>query len=322
MNSRILEPGQIQTLAQRSIPRIRLPDRDTLFARRADRFETLAAASPIGAYLRLQVAVARAQHAALADFPGALPTPAQRSAAQAHRMPPMPAAAWPRAPQWRDASRAIGRAVAGLADCPDEVARLGERVAALPAGEAEVQADRLLGVRDGDVDTAAAPLLMAALQVHWTAAASRLVADEVQPLDVPGLCPLCGTPPVASIVRAQAPYRGYRYLHCALCACEWHLVRVQCSQCGASGKDVAYRSLVAEDDTGETAGALDQAVRAETCEQCHSYRKIVYQDKDPDVDPAADDLASLALDLLLAEHGYARASGHPLLWQAGTDDAR
>ncbi|HUD41718.1 MAG TPA: formate dehydrogenase accessory protein FdhE [Dokdonella sp.] len=322
MTSRILEPGQIETLAQRSIPRIRLPDRDTLFAQRAERFEALAAASPIGAYLRLQAAVARAQHAALAQFPGALPTPAQRSAAQTHRMPPMAAAAWPRAPAWRDALAAIGRAVAALADCPVEVARLGERVAALPADEAETQADRLLGAREGAVDTAAAPLLMAALQVHWTAASSRLVADEVQPLDVPGLCPLCGMPPVASIVRAQAPYRGYRYLHCALCACEWHLVRVQCSQCGASGKDVAYRSLVPDGETGESAGALDPAVRAETCEQCRCYRKIVYQEKDPGVDPVADDLASLALDLLLAEHGYARASGHPLLWQADTDGAR
>ena len=29
---------------------------------------------------------------------------------------------------------------------------------------------------------------------------------------------------------------------------------------------------------------------------------------------AADDLASLTLDLLVGEAGYARASGNPLLW--------
>ena len=158
--------------------------------------------------------------------------------------------------------------------------------------------------------------------VHWLAyalgeAASvlrgfALAADE--PLDVAGLCPLCGSLPVASLVYAQMPYQGYRYLHCALCACEWHMVRVQCSQCGAAGKDIAYHSLA-------SAGAADDAtpdgvaVRAETCEHCHSYRKILYQEKDPEVDAVADDLASIALDLLLAEQGYARASGNPLLWQ-------
>jgi FdhE protein len=29
----------------------------------------------------------------------------------------------------------------------------------------------------------------------------------------------------------------------------------------------------------------------------------------------ADDLASLAIDLLMTEAGFQRASGHPLLWQ-------
>ncbi|MBS0584510.1 MAG: formate dehydrogenase accessory protein FdhE, partial [Proteobacteria bacterium] len=157
------------------------------------------------------------------------------------------------------------------------------------------------------------PFLMAALQVNWLALASRFAANEVKPIDVPGLCPLCGSLPVSSIVATQTPYQGYRYLHCALCACEWHMVRVQCSQCGAAGKDIAYRSLASATAAGDA--AIAAAVRAETCEHCHSYRKILYQEKDPGVEPVADDLASIALDLLLAEAGYARASGNPLLWQ-------
>lgn len=163
------------------------------------------------------------------------------------------------------------------------------------------------------MDAAAAPFLMAALQVQWVALASRFDAAAVQPLDVPGLCPLCGSLPVASLVRTQAPYQGYRYLHCALCACEWHMVRVQCSQCGAVGKDIAYRTLASVD--AAEAAATGAAVRAETCEHCRGYRKILYQENDPEVDPVADDLASLALDLLLAEEGYARACGNPLFWQ-------
>ncbi len=113
------------------------------------------------------------------------------------------------------------------------------------------------------------------------------------------------------------PYQGYRYLHCALCAAEWHMVRVLCSQCGASGKNIAYRSLegAASDEGSSVEGA---AVRAETCEVCRGYRKILYEEKDTGVEPVADDVASIALDLLLAEEGYHRASGNPLLWLPNT----
>jgi FdhE protein len=33
------------------------------------------------------------------------------------------------------------------------------------------------------------------------------------------------------------------------------------------------------------------------------------------VEPVADDLASLSLDLLMTEEGMHRGSGNPLLWQ-------
>jgi FdhE protein len=150
--------------------------------------------------------------------------------------------------------------------------------------------------------------------VHWVGLAAQFAAAAVKALDVPGVCPLCGTLPVASIVCAQSPYQGYRYLHCALCATEWHMVRVQCTQCGASGKDIAYHSL--EHNTADKSRIAEggSAVRAETCEQCHGYRKILYQEKDAGVEPVADDVASLALDLLLGDQGYQRASGNPLLW--------
>ncbi len=318
MAQRILQPGQIETLAQRSVPRVRIPDRARLFAYRATRLRRLAETSPIGDYLRLCAVVADAQHAALADFPAELPDAAQMEVAHAHGMPPISATARQRAPQWRTAALpTICAAVAQQSGLPDAAVRLAARLSEADAGELDMQADVLLGLREAEIDAAAAPLLMAALQVDRVALSSRFAADAVKPLDVPGLCPLCGSPPVASVVHAQAPYQGYRYLHCALCACEWHMVRVQCSQCGASGKDIAYHSLAsaeADDDAPPDAAA----VRAETCEQCRSYRKILYLEKDPALDPVADDLASLALDVLLAEQGYARASGNPLLWQSGS----
>jgi FdhE protein len=58
-----------------------------------------------------------------------------------------------------------------------------------------------------------------------------------------------------------------------------------------------------------------EAVRAQTCGKCHTYRKILYQEKNSDVEPVADDISSLALDLLMSEGGFHRGSGNPLLWQ-------
>jgi len=57
-------------------------------------------------------------------------------------------------------------------------------------------------------------------------------------------------------------------------------------------------------------------VRAECCDGCKSYLKIVAQDKDPHVDPVADDLATLALDMLADEAGYERAGPNLLLMGA------
>ena len=57
-------------------------------------------------------------------------------------------------------------------------------------------------------------------------------------------------------------------------------------------------------------------IRAECCDTCHTYRKILYQEEDGNIEPVADDLASLALDLLLSEAGYRRGSANPLLLSA------
>jgi len=47
-------------------------------------------------------------------------------------------------------------------------------------------------------------------------------------------------------------------------------------------------------------------VSLETCDSCSHYLKIVNMAKDVQVEPVADDLATLTLDLLIAEEGYWR----------------
>ena len=48
-------------------------------------------------------------------------------------------------------------------------------------------------------------------------------------------------------------------------------------------------------------------MKAVCCSECRSYVKILYQQKDPSLDPVADDIASLGLDLMVRETGLRRA---------------
>ena len=308
MTQRILERGQIETLASRSIPRVRLPGRADVFAQRATRLRALARGNAIDGYLQFLAAIADAQQNAVGDFHPRLPSSEQIARAAEFRMPPMPASSWPRDQGWIGMLHHIAGAVAANTAMPEGVAKTCGRIAATAHEQLEDQADALLAATLESVDLAMAPLVMAALQVHWVALTAAFAnADSVKPLDVAGVCPLCGTLPVASIVRARNPYQGYRYLHCALCATEWHLVRIKCSHC-ESTEGIHYHSI----EGGSS------AIRAEACDNCKTYRKICYQEHDRDVEPLVDDLASLALDLLMTEEGFQRASGHPLLWQAGS----
>ena len=62
-----------------------------------------------------------------------------------------------------------------------------------------------------------------------------------------------------------------------------------------------------EDARREGQAIITQAsVQAETCDECGHYLKIVHTDRDPFIDPVADDLASLTLDLLVSETGMTR----------------
>nr|WP_306673883.1 formate dehydrogenase accessory protein FdhE [Tahibacter caeni] len=283
------------------IPRLRLPDRAAVFDRRAARLDRLAPDHALSGYLQLMADVARTQQVLLSALPPPVLDSAELARAAAHRMPVLPAGDHRRHREWQPILAGLCERLAAQEHRPGTVADLLRRVHQIPAPVLDEQVDALLGGRPEHVDPATAPFLMAALQVLWVALAAALDPAAVAPLDVPGVCPVCGSLPVASIVRGD----GHRYLHCALCASEWHLVRAKCSHCDAVD-GIAYRFIEHGND----------GVRAETCEQCRVYRKILLQEKDQHVEAVADDLASLALDVLVGEAGYHRASVNPLLWPA------
>jgi len=308
---RILPRGEIEALDHNVIPRVSLPDRASVFATRAARLRQLAADSPVADYLLLMAQLVDAQQRALKDCAAPGASEDRLTLAQAHGMPPLQAVGWPRDPMWRGILAQLVDDVARGQNVPAEaveVCRALRRAVDEDPESLEDLAEALLAEQDQGVDGAAAPFVMAALQVYWTDLASRFDDKQLPVVSPFGVCPVCASLPVASVVRVGGQYEGYRYLCCSLCATQWHMVRVKCSHC-EDVESVAYQAI----------DGRSPAIKAETCDHCHTYRKIFYQDKDLYVEPVADDLASLMLDVLVGEAGYSRASGNPLLWHGNEE---
>jgi FdhE protein len=300
---RILDPGQIESIDHSAIPRLRMPERATVFSTRAARLRQLAGASPIGGYIRLMATLADAQQQTLAQISATMPSTESIALAQQHSMPIAPATTAERDSLWRDVLQRLLDRVEAAGLVTPMLARVIDDLRVKRAEELDALADAVLALRFNEVEPASAPFVMAALQVVWTDLASRIDQRAVPYLDAPGACPVCGVPPVASIVRVGGQFEGYRYVQCGLCSTEWHVVRVKCTNCDST-KGIAYHGI----DGGS------EALKAESCDECHTYRKIGYQEKDYDFEPLADDLASLTLDLLMNEAGYKRSSPNPMLW--------
>jgi FdhE protein len=277
-----------------------LPDPTKRFAATAKRLEALASGHPMEAWLRFMAELARAQHEAAAALPRpASPDLASIEAAVEARRPPL--ATDTLDPVWQRRLDTLLARFEG-ASLPDEARAV---IADLKAASAESREELALAFLGDVVDTdriGPALYVAAALQAHFTCAASTLPADALRLLPVRGLCPSCGSTPVAGVVTAVGRSPGCRYLHCSLCSTAWNHVRAVCITCEESGK-LSLRSI--EGDGG--------AVQAETCGKCRTYAKLFYQAKDTRLDPYADDLATLALDVLVAEDGWSRHAPNPLL---------
>lgn len=316
-STRLLSPEEIAVRAGQQVPFLRLPERASVFGEREMRLRQRAASHPMRDFLCFVAELAHLQHEVLQRFPTVeLPNPAALAAASKLGAPPLPAALWPRDPAWRDGFAAIVEALLPRLD--GSPAQPG--VKALQNADAawlERQADRLLsGVMLG-LDLAAAPLVAAALQTYWVhmvaATQAARAADHLPPfgrVDVSTTCPCCGSLPVASVSRIGGDAGGYRYLHCSLCATEWHMVRIKCARCQKT-QGIHYQSLALADEASARSSASSSqrskpVVEAETCDNCGHYLKIVHMERDANVEPVADDLATVTLDLLVSDAGFQR----------------
>ena len=302
----LIQPDVIPLHAAAADP-VLMPDPSTLFADRARRFETFAARGDgQQAFYGFMAHLADVQHGVAATFvPAGLPDAAALALRHAHRMPILPAGLADRDASWIDALRAVLVASDGRR-VPPALALAARTLLAASDEEIDRLGSALLSYDYESLPPDVVPWLAAGLQVAWVVSAATLGRDAVRPLDVGSVCPCCGSLPVASLRRVGGLQQGLRYLVCSLCTTQWHLVRVKCSHCESTA-GIGYLTLSSDPDSeAGRAAATREVVKAEVCDECSSYLKLVSLEADVHADPVADDLATLALDLLTDERGYAR----------------
>jgi len=286
----------------RSPDPIVLADPARRFAATAKRLQQLADGHPMQAWLQFMAMLSQAQHEVATTLtPAAELSAAWVTQAVEARLPPLAADGHRRDASWR----------AGLMLLLERIDRSGLPPAAVHAIEQLQRSDAatLDELADhflrGELDAAevgAVVFVAAALQAYFTGSAARLRAEDLRLLEERALCPCCGSPSVSGVITAIGVTPGTRYLYCSMCSTAWNHMRAVCVTCGGTRK-LFLQGI--EDDPG--------IVKAETCAECHTYAKVLYQLKDTQVDPYADDLASLGLDILVTEAGFARHAPNPLL---------
>ena len=309
MQTRILQPGEIEALDKTSFPRVLLPQVSTLFAERAARLRQLADGNPIADYLQFAAKIVDAQHAAAGSVELQPMDRSNIERSQQFSMPLLPAADHID-PAWQQVLNAMLDTLSGSEGLPEPLQPLLQSLRDLSQDERDTIAKRLLQKEVAARHIGMAPFIMAALQVTYAKRAAALDVEDIPYTDPATICPVCTSEPVSSVLRIGGKANGHRYLHCGTCCTEWQLVRVKCSHC-ESTKGIHYQSVEGS----------KEVVTAETCDECGTYRKVVNQEKDPMAEPLADDLATLTLDLLMSENTqFKRASANPLLFVAVAEE--
>jgi FdhE protein len=282
-------------------PFVRLPDPATLFAARAERLRALAEGHLLAPYLRFLAALSDVQHR-LQDGLADPDMPAEDALKQAREfgMPPLDRGRF-------TADAAFDATFERLLTLSEGIEMPEQARAALARTKAADDAARGAMVRAVLADSIPVEQLAdhifvaAALQVHFARQAARLDGKSLVPVG-DGACPTCGGPPVASMVVSWAGAHNTRFCACSLCATQWNYVRIKCTLCGSTAS-ISYKQI--EGGNGE--------VRAEACDSCRGYVKILQQTQNPALEAVADDAASLALDLLVRELGYRRGGVNPFM---------
>lgn len=294
-----LRPGSILGEAAKP-PFAVLPDPAALFLHRTKRLAALAPAHDLAPYLSFLATLTRAQHDIQRDLAAATLPPFERIAALEHGMAPLAKAQLGPDPLIElTLERFLDRLAD--ADAPPEAASAIQALRTMPAPERHRLVSAVVGDERIARDVASQVLVAAALQVHFVRLAALLTAEDLQPV-ADSACPVCCSAPMTCSIVAWRNAHNTRFCTCSLGATMWNVVRVKCVWCGSTD-GLSYQMIEGKPDT----------IKAETCEKCRNYVKVLYQVSDHTLDPLADDVATLGLDMLMAHGGWQRRGQNPFL---------
>ncbi|WP_034949101.1 formate dehydrogenase accessory protein FdhE [Erwinia oleae] len=305
MSIRIIPQDELEKSDRKTaemIPPLLFPRLKNLYSRRAARLRQLAEKNPLGDYLRFTAVIASAQEIVLYDHPLQMDLHARLVETARQGKPPLDIHTLPRDGHWQ---RLLHSLIAELKpEMTGQALAVLENLEKASAQELEAMASALFDNDFARVSSDKAPFIWAALSVYWAQMAALIPGKaRAEYGEQRQFCPVCASVPVTSIVHMGTQHGGLRYLHCNLCESEWYVVRSKCTNCEQT-RDLHYWSL-----DSETA-----PVKAESCGDCGTYLKMLYQEKDPAVEPVADDLASLVLDARMEQEGFSRSSLNPFLF--------
>ncbi|MBE5254312.1 MAG: formate dehydrogenase accessory protein FdhE [Enterobacterales bacterium endosymbiont of Blomia tropicalis] len=304
MSIRIIPLDQLEKSDKTTVemlPLLFFPRLKNFYSRRAARLRDLAAKNPLGDYLRFAAVIAGAQEIVLYDHPLHMDL-RDRLVQSAHEgKPPLDIHTLPRDMHWH---RLLHSLIAELKpEMSGQALAVLENLEKASATELEALASALFAQDFAHVSSDKSPFIWAALSIYWAQMAALIPGKaRAEYGEQHQFCPVCASIPVAGVVH-MGNHDGSRYLHCNLCESEWYVAGNRCTCCDQT-RDLHFWSLDSE----------QSAVKAESCGDCGTYLKILTQEKDPAVEPVADDLASLVLDARMEQEGFARSSLNPFLF--------
>ncbi|OON40173.1 formate dehydrogenase accessory protein FdhE [Izhakiella australiensis] len=289
-------------ITEETIPPLLFPRLKNLYSRRAARLRQLADKNPLGDYLRFAAKIAQAQEIVLYDHPLHIDLHSRLKQAASIGKPPLDIHSLPRGDHWQ---RLLHSLIAELKpEMTGQALAVLENLEKSSASELESMADALFAQEFARLNSDKAPFIWAALSVYWAQMAAHIPGKARATFgEHRQFCPVCASMPVASVVHMATQREDLRYLHCNLCESEWYVEPAKCTNCEQT-IDMHYWALESE----------KSAIKAESCGDCGTYLKMLYQEKDPALEPVADDLASLVLDARMEQEGFARSSLNPFLF--------
>lgn len=177
----------------------------------------------------------------------------------------------------------------------DEVKKVTQQLKVLSDDTVINYARSLLGYTETEVVKEFQTFLLMALKVIYVKSATLAELPKLEVEHSFHHCPMCGDVPIASVIDPMD--NGLRYLLCNLCETKWHRVRSTCHNCSNTGR-IELLSVEGQ----------ESVMKAESCNECHTYIKHLDRSRNPMLDVFVEDLATLSLDFTLSEDDFQRKS--------------